>query len=239
MNPTKLLYLENFSQLISEAEVLQCSQENGKDIVILDQTVFYPQGGGQPYDKGAIEAEGSKFSVQEVRKIDTIVKHIGIGLLKTGERVKCSVNRERRDLNSRLHSAGHIIDMALLELNLTWIPGKGYHFPDGPYVEYQGSIGGLNKEKLISDIETLCMKYIGQALETKLMFVDEGRAKEICKLLPDYLHGQSNIRIVMYGSLGIPCGGTHVSNLLELKSMKIRKIKSEGPNIRIGYNIPV
>ena len=60
---TKLLYLENFSLLTCDAQVIAVLNEDGRDIVILDQTVFYPQGGGQPYDKGIIESPNSKFIV--------------------------------------------------------------------------------------------------------------------------------------------------------------------------------
>ena len=49
MESTKLLYLENFTLLNSEAKVVDVLEENGKTVVLLDQTVFYPQGGGQPY----------------------------------------------------------------------------------------------------------------------------------------------------------------------------------------------
>ena len=50
MEPTKLLYLEDFNLLNTEARIIDVLEENGKNIVLLDQTVFYPQGGGQPYD---------------------------------------------------------------------------------------------------------------------------------------------------------------------------------------------
>ena len=48
------------------------------------------------------------------------------------------MNEEKRRLYARLHSAGHMLDIVVKNLKLGWIPGKGYHFPDGPYVEYNG-----------------------------------------------------------------------------------------------------
>ncbi len=101
----------------------------------MDGTIFYPQGGGQPYDQGVIESAKGKFLVEEVRFVDGIVKHIGMferGSFEKGDEVTCHVDKARRDLHSRLHSAGHIVDMGMTELGLGWIPGKGYHFPDGP-----------------------------------------------------------------------------------------------------------
>ena len=77
MPTTKLLYLENFTLLECEAKVASVENENGKDILILDQTCFYPQGGGQPYDKGIINSPSGAFVVEEVRSVEGIVKHIG------------------------------------------------------------------------------------------------------------------------------------------------------------------
>lgn len=65
---TKLIYLEHMDQYTCQARVEQVFSEDGRDIVVLDQTVFYPQGGGQPYDTGAITSEnGVVFSIEEVR----------------------------------------------------------------------------------------------------------------------------------------------------------------------------
>lgn len=53
MNPTKLKYLEDFTLLECVAKVADVLNENDRDAVILDETIFYPQGGGQTYDTGA------------------------------------------------------------------------------------------------------------------------------------------------------------------------------------------
>ncbi len=140
MKPTSLTYLEDMSLLALEAEVLAVEEEEGKTVVVLDQTIFYPQGGGQPFDQGFIRSASAVFKVEEVRFVDGIVKHVGMfeqGNFSAGETVQCEVDAERRLLHARLHSAGHVVDLALLEFpNIHWKPGKGYHFPQGPYVEY-------------------------------------------------------------------------------------------------------
>ncbi|MBI3273808.1 MAG: hypothetical protein HYZ69_01555, partial [Candidatus Colwellbacteria bacterium] len=213
---TKLLYLEDFNLLVSDANVLQIAQENGKEIVILNQTIFYPQGGGQPYDKGMIEGFSVKFFVEEVRFVDGVVKHIGkfeSGNFQVGEIVKCLVDEARRALHSRIHSAGHVVDMAVTALKLSWVPGKGYHFPEGPYVEYVGNLDGLEKEKLKTDVENLCNKFVKENRETKLLFMDKEKMKEVCHFVPDYIPKGKPARVVMYGDFGVPCGGTHVSHL--------------------------
>nr|GMD63036.1 putative alanyl-tRNA editing protein alaX [Ipomoea batatas] len=61
--------------------------------------------------------------------------------LEKGAEVSLSVDEQRRMLNTRLHSAGHLLDVCIA--NIGWghlKPGKAYHFPDGPFVEYQGTV---------------------------------------------------------------------------------------------------
>lgn len=240
MQPTKLIYLENFNLLNSEGKVLEITQENGSEIIILDQTIFYPQGGGQPYDKGIIEGASGKFLVEEVRFVDGIVKHIGkfeSGSFQSGETVKCLVDEARRTLHSKIHSAGHVVDMAVSALQLNWLPGKGYHFPEGPYVEYAGSLDGLDKEKLKTDIENLCNKFVAEDRETKLIFMEKIKMKEVCHFVPDYIPEGKPARVVMYGDFGVPCGGTHVGRLSNIRQITIRKIKASGENIRVAYDV--
>lgn len=218
---TKLLYLEHMHQYECEALVVEVLVEEGKTVVILDQTVFYPQGGGQPYDTGSISCRERTFFVEEVRFVEGVVRHIGRfegEVFTAGEMVVCSVDVPRRQLNTRLHSAGHLVDMGLKQLDISWEPGKGYHFPNGPYVEYTGSLDGLDKEKIKSDLEDACNQVIQKGMETKVLLTNP-------------------TRVVMYGGFGIPCGGTHVNNLSEIGRFTIRKIKKEGENIRFSYNI--
>lgn len=237
---TKLLYLEDFNLLNTGAKVLNVAQENGRAVVVLDQTIFYPQGGGQPYDKGVMRSSSGKFLVEEVRFVDGVVKHIGTfegAPFGKNEVVECAVDRERRALHSRLHSAGHVVDMAVAALGLDWIPGKGYHFPDGPYVEYRGSLEGADPEKLKNQIESLCNAFVQEGRQTKLLFMDKEKMKSVCRFVPEYIPEGKPARVVMYGDYGVPCGGTHVSNTSDVGKISVRKIKQDKQNIRVGYDV--
>lgn len=240
MEPTKLIYLEDFALLTAKAKVLQVLRENERDVVILNQTIFYPQGGGQPYDKGVMEAPSGKFIVEEVRFVDGLVKHIGHfeqGNFQVDEEVNCQVDKVRRELHCRLHSAGHVVDMAVHALKLDWIPGKGYHFPDGPYVEYAGTLNEADKEQLKTALERLCNKFVQEGRETKLLFMPKEKMNEVCHFVPDYIPEGKPARVVMFGDFGVPCGGTHVHILSEVEKLTIRKIKLEKGNIRVGYDV--
>lgn len=240
MQTTHLLYLEDFTLLRSPAMVVDVLEENCKTVVLLDKTIFYPQGGGQPFDTGVIENPSGKFLVEEVRFVDGIVKHVGRfeqGGFKKGDAVTCCVDKGRRELNSRLHSAGHVVDMAVAALKYDWTPGKGYHFPDGPYVEYTGNLKPEDKEKIKNAIESTCAQFINEGRTTKLLFMDKDAMKKVCRFVPDYLPANKPSRVVMYGDFGVPCGGTHVSNVHDIGSITIRKIRTDGQTIRVSYQI--
>ncbi|MEK7094102.1 MAG: alanine--tRNA ligase-related protein [Patescibacteria group bacterium] len=223
-----------------DAQIIEVITEDRKTVVILNQTIFYPQGGGQPYDTGIISSGNKKFVVEEVRFVDGIVKHIGkfeSEALKIGEMVTCSIDIERRQLHTRLHSGGHLVDMGLKQLGISWRPGKGYHFPNGPYVEYAGSLENVDVEKLKVDLETACSQIVQKGTETRVLFMPKEEMTSVCAFVPDYIPADKPARVVMYGDFGIPCGGTHVSNLSKIGRMTIRKIKQDGENIRVSYSI--
>lgn len=238
---TLLRYLEEFTLLDADARVVDVCEKDSGTIVILDQTIFYPQGGGQPYDQGVIESESGRFLVEEVRFADGLVKHKGAferGMFTAGAAVRCSVDAQRRALNARIHSAGHIVDKAIDELKLDWIPGKGYHFPNGPYDEYKGSLEGVDKEKIKSDIERLCNQYVDKGGKTQVVFMTKEEMRKICRYTPDFPEEkEKRACIVIHDGFSMPCGGTPVADLAEIGCVTIRKIKQEGPNIRVGYDV--
>lgn len=226
--------------LTLQAKVVNLLQDAGKSIIILDQTVFYPQGGGQPYDQGTIVGPLGRFSVEEVRFVDGMVKHIGtivLGTFSPGEIVQCTVDKDRRTLHSRIHSAGHVVDMAVHALHLSWVPGKGYHFPQGPYIEYEGRLEGADKERLKNEIEPWCNRFIEENRKTIVHFMEKEQMAKVCHFVPEYLPEGKPARVVMYGDFGVPCGGTHVGQLGEIRRMTIRKIKPEGSTLRVSYEV--
>ncbi len=223
---TKLIYMEEMQKLTHEARVESVTKEEEKTVVVLDETIFYPQGGGQPYDQGVIENESGKFIVEEVRYIDGVVKHIGHfegKKFEIGEKVKLKVNPERRMLHMRLHSGGHVLDMAIAKLGLGWKPGKGYHYPEGPYIEYTGEF--TDAENLQKQIEAAANEIIAEATPTTIKF------------LPDQLVNGKPARVVLYGDFSVPCGGTHVANLKDIGHLLIRKISNKKGLIRVAYQV--
>src|SRR5436189_1699477 len=146
LQKTDLVYLQDSYKFEDEAKVIAIdTTPEGKTFVMLDKTIFYPQGGGQPYDKGTITSENNTFTVNEVRFKDGFVYHFGefpSGNFTIGTSVKLHIDKERRKLHCRLHSGGHLVDTGVHALGYDLIGVKGYHFPDGPYIEYTGVLNG-------------------------------------------------------------------------------------------------
>jgi len=240
MNDTQLLYMTDMQLLKCEAYVDDIEQKDGKTIVILDKTVFYPQGGGQPYDTGSISSGTAGFKVMEVRYADGKVQHIGQlthGRLMKDDTVQCRVDVDRRSLNTRLHSGGHLLDMAVNELGYEWKPGKGYHFPDGPYVEYEANLSGDEDEGTIDAINGKMQEILSRNIVTGIKFVNREEMTQLCRNVPDNIPKDKPSRVVLYGGFGIPCGGTHVSELKDIGSIRVRKIKTRPGLTRVSYEV--
>ena len=118
---TVALYQTDTRLLTSNATVLAVEPLDGGQgwAVVLDQTIFHPQGGGQPADVGTLEGEtGAPFAVSMVKKGPTgVVRHedasAAAPAFAAGSRVRCAVSEPARLLNARVHSAGHLIDVAM------------------------------------------------------------------------------------------------------------------------------
>lgn len=234
---TKLLYLDRMHEYESEAQFLESREIDGRIAAIVDQTLFYPQGGGQPADAGVIRSAAGDFHVRDVRSVDDdIVLHFGEGALpSSGETVTLLVDRARRDLHTRIHSAGHLVDLALHRLGFDWKPGRGYHFPDGPYVEYRADVEASKRDELIAQIEAAANEIVREDAATSIRYVDRAEAERVLSNVPPWIREEGLSRIVFYGDFGVPCGGTHVAKLSDIGALKIRKLKIGSGSVRVSY----
>lgn len=240
---TNLLYMEEHELTTTTATVISTQKDDvtQRASIILDKTIFYPQGGGQPADQGIIENAHGRFTVNDVRLIDGIVHHYGSwesGSFDAGETVKLTIDTNRRWINSLNHSAGHLIDTAVNNLGKKFTPGKGYHFPDSPYVEYRGDLPAEERELFQQDLQKAVNQLIAQKQPITARFAQRDELPKICDFVPDYLPENKPIRVVTIGqSSGCPCGGTHVGTTGDLAGLTIERIKVKGDSIKISYKI--
>lgn len=241
---TQLLYLNDFDVVTCDAKVANISSDDdGRTDVQLDATCFYPRGGGQDWDTGVIASgDGAKFDVQEVRLDEHgIVHHFGsmqTATLQAGDIVHCTVDDKRRNDNTRLHSAGHLIDMAVMQLGYDWVAGKGAHYPHMSFVEYAADITPDEAERTRQEIEKAANEIIARGSHNEIRFMPVSEMHAVCKQVPDNIPTNKPARIVLYSkTFGIPCGGTHVKDVHDIGRLIITKVKSKKGITKVSYAV--
>jgi len=237
---TKLLYLDGFDVLACEATVVDMRAIDGRTAVVLDQTCFYPRGGGQDWDTGHMTTDNADFAVDEVRLDEAgIVWHYGVfvrGQLAAGDTVHCRVDEQRRSDNTRLHSAGHVLDMAVTHLGLPWTPGRGAHYPHMSFVEY--SADGIPSDDTLQRLQHQINALLERDYHTQIRFMPVSEMGAYCRHIPDNLPTNKPSRIVLYADdFGIPCGGTHVRRLRDIGTVTITKLKAKKGLIKVSYTV--
>ena len=242
MQATLLDYLNDAYQLEGTAEIVAIQdEEEGKKSIVLKSTLFYPQGGGQPSDQGCLDSEEARFQVHKVRFHQGIVYHIGEfekGKMEAGETVGQQVEECQRKVNRINHSAGHLIDVAMLNCGFEFHPTKGYHFPDSPYVEYAGIIEPEQREQARLQLQEEVEQLIGKGgVVNDFVVNDKVALKDHCNYVPDYVPSDKPIRVVQVAGVGCPCGGTHVKDIKEIHGLMVTKVKVKSGKTRINYKV--
>ena len=109
---------------------------------------------------GAVE-----FKISDLKSPSEAIIHIGAftkgSSFAKGDEVICKIDGDFRKQNARIHSAGHLLDVAMNRAGRTDLkPGKGYHFVEGPYVEYIGVVPDKEREDLIAQLNKHCKDLI-------------------------------------------------------------------------------
>ncbi|MDD5731177.1 MAG: alanine--tRNA ligase [Candidatus Omnitrophica bacterium] len=230
LDDTKFVgYKENSCQ----AEILEILKD-GKEI-ILDQTPFYAESGGQVGDTGKLINGKNVFEVSNTQKVDNVFLHIGevkSGSFKKGDKVTAQINVERRANIARNHTATHILQAALREVL-------------GKHVQQQGSLvaeekfrfdfthfKGLSEEE-ISRVEELANNFVSknQAVSCNEMAFKDAK-KEGALAFFEEKYGE-NVRVISIGDISKElCGGTHLKNIGEIGLIKIISEGSVASGIR-------
>ena len=226
---TKKLYLSDSYLDSCQAQVLDILETEQGQAVVLDQSCFYPQGGGQPSDTGLI----NKTQVKTVRLAPdgTILHYLAATPdFEIGSTVNVEIDANKRHIHCRLHTAGHLISHLADEMGLDLTPHKGFHFPEGPYAAFYGSIEP--SPDFILELETRLNYLISQDLKVGSSIATKQQIQDFNLSAPK----GKQVRLVQIGDYQpMGCGGTHVSSLSELGKLRIRKIKSKKGETKISY----
>lgn len=242
---TAKLFLEDTACCACTASVLSVLQDGeGRTVLTLDRTVFHPQGGGQPTDKGSIQtADGARFEVTMAKenRQTGVVTHAGqvvSGAFAVGDRVQLEADAAWREECAKLHSAGHALDVAMASLGLTALtPTKGYHFPDSPYVEYEGKLSEDQKQDLAARLTARLAELVAAGIVTEVRSVAKHEVASLCGGPCDLSHlpDGAAVRVVSVAGGWCPCGGTHVKSTADLGVVAVTKLRNRRGVLRVSY----
>lgn len=228
---TALRYFDDSSLVTCSVEILYCGQDEYGYYLTFSQTVFYPQGGGQPFDQGTITAAGKTVPIHAVKWVGEEIRHYTsheLAAFTIGQEAILIIDAMRRRQNSRFHSAGHLLSLALETVYPLWTAFKGHHYPENAYVEFVSHESNpplITLEAVNVEIE----KQIRENWPISSIVVPPEDKTLLC-------HGPT--RLVRIGQNPYqPCGGTHVKELNELAGLVATKQKRKGNILRINYNL--
>jgi misacylated tRNA(Ala) deacylase len=223
---TDLLFRDDAYLQTATARVI-ARHERG---VELDRTVFYPLGGGQPGDVGAmVRANGERIPIVDTRKgvsVDSVLHIPSEGVLtpETGETVTLEIDWQRRYSLMKVHTALHVMSCVVVA------PVTGGNIsPDKGRLDFDIDMSLLDA----AHIERETNAIIARGLDTETVWITD----EELDARPDLVktmsvqppRGSGRVRLLRIPGVDLqPCGGTHVKNIGEIGAIRVVKIRSEG-----------
>ncbi|AEK73193.1 alanyl-tRNA synthetase [Thermococcus sp. 4557] len=217
----KLFYADAYLRE-AEAVIRNVEVERGRVRILLDRTIFYPEGGGQPSDRGTIVGEGFRILVDGVEGKGE-VWHEGRlegRLPEPGERVKLLLDWEWRYENMRQHTGQHVLSAVLKDLYDANTTGfQIFETNNKIEIDYPGELTW----EMVLEAEKRANEVVWRNLQVEVEVYDElpdNLRRELRKELSDKV--KPPIRIVSIPGVDvIPCGGTHVRNTSEVGLIKV------------------
>jgi len=222
-----------------DSTVLSVSGEGEKSgkVVVLDKTIFYPEGGGQPSDFGVLRKEnGEEFNVLFSGKSDGNVFHeVDKSGLSAGDKIHGTINWERRYKLMRMHTTMHLFCNIFTQDQQVRITGNQLG-PDESRVDV--ALENFSKEKVQKFVDT-ANSYIQQKLPVKSYFVPIEDAKKdptLFRVATELYQKIDEMRVVEIEGVDKEAdGGTHVKNLEEIGKIVLVKIDNKGKDRKRIY----
>ncbi|MEQ8664641.1 MAG: alanyl-tRNA editing protein [Rhodospirillales bacterium] len=202
------------------------------DAVVLDRTVFYPEGGGQPGDHGVLkQSDGDAIEIIDTRKGDNGIRHMvtpDAAMPPVGAKVVAEIDWNRRFAHMRMHTLLHLVCAVV----------------DG---EISGAAVGAEKSRVDFNLPntTLDKQALTEELNRRIIEDAPVAARwitdEELEAQPELIKtmtvrppmGQGHIRLMEIGGIDLqPCGGTHVGSLREIGEVRVSKIENKGRHNR-------
>lgn len=236
LQPTRLLFYKDAYIREFTAAVLATQESTEHYKIILDQTAFYPLGGGQPPDTGTIKGTNGEAEVKEVRIENGTVIHFGDvkGSIAEGEAVRGNIDWNRRYTLMRNHTLAHLMAEAVRRATgaSSEVVSSGLDLDKARLdIAIQSSLGPF-----LSEIQKVADEVIKENRPVEIKTLQRNEAEEYVarfhenlRTLPQHVQ---NVRIVEVKDWhACACGGTHVKSLGEVGEAEILRRTSKGKDI--------
>lgn len=230
---TELVYLDD--SYLKELETTVLAVED--DGLVLEKTIFYVQGGGQPFDTGVLVKGDEEHKVLSVKKKDGTVFHKveGDHSLSPNDTVFCKIDWERRYRLMRMHTTAHILSSLFYKKAGALITGNQLDI-EKSRIDF--SMDDFDKEK-IKDYVDLANELVEKGGEVTVSTLPREEAMKLpdvvklANILPPQI---SQLRIVKIADIDTQAdGGTHVKDIKEIKKISLVSAENKGKNNRRVY----
>lgn len=224
--PSEMLFRNDAYLKFAEARVLAVHERG----IELDRTIFYPLGGGQPGDSGAlVRPTGERIVIADTRKgegTDTVL-HIpapGMPQPQVGETLGLELDWDRRYALMRLHTALHVMSCVVVA------PVSGGNIAsDKARLDFDIDMSLLDADRIAQETNAL----IARGVETKTVWITDeelnARPELVKTMSVQPPRGAGRVRLLEIPGIDLqPCGGTHVRNIAEIGAIRVIRVRNEG-----------
>ena len=229
---------EGHSELTLGSQLLDFFDSGDHTILFFDKTPFYPEGGGQAGDSGKMKLNGQDITkiIDTQKPVDGVIAHISENFdtshLEKGKEYQLIVDKTKREMTAKNHSATHLLQAALIEVLGKHVKQAGSSVsPDGLRFDFTHP-EALKKDQL-NEVETIVNNKIfeGLTVTDKIMNKDEATKKGAMALFGEKYGAE--VRVLEMGEFSIElCGGTHVKDTSNIGLFKITLETSLSSGVR-------
>ncbi len=227
-------------KIIVDGELKDTLNEQQSALLILDNTPFYGESGGQTGDTGVISTAQAEFTVVDTQKNADVTIHIGQLLttasgtssLKVGDTVSCQVNQTKREAIACNHSATHLLHAALRTILGDHVQQKG-SLVDADKLRFDFSHFEAITAEQLQSIEALVNQHIrkNHLVETNIMNIDAAKESGAMALFGEKY--AQDVRVLSMSDFSVElCGGTHVSRTGDIGLLKITSESGVAAGVR-------
>jgi len=223
---TELLFRTDSYATTASARVVSVGERG----IELDRTIFYPMGGGQAGDTGAlVRPTGERITIADTRKgeqIDSVLHVPAVGMPQPdpGEIVTLEIDWPRRYALMRLHTALHVMSCVVVA------PVTGGNIaPEKARLDFDIDMSLLDAAKIERETNAI----IARGIDTEIVWINDSeldaRPELVKTMSVSPPRGAGNVRLLKIPGVDLqPCGGTHVRNIGEIGAIHVLRIRSEG-----------